>query len=119
LKHIIDNLLPEVVAVKDKQIVGWCDIIPGFRAGYTHVGHLGMGVRREYRRQGIGQRLLSECLVLAKNYGLERVELEVFSDNEAAISLYEKFNFEVEGEKKYARKFEGKYQDINLMALLL
>lgn len=51
--------------------------------------------------------------------GLEKVELEVYSDNIAAIRLYERHGFKPEGVKKHARKFEGKYQDIQLMALLL
>jgi ribosomal protein S18 acetylase RimI-like enzyme len=52
------------------------------------VGRLGMGVRSECRRQGIGRRLLDACLSLARNTAIEKVELEVFSDNIVAVRLY-------------------------------
>jgi len=119
LKRILDNSLPQVVAVDRDRVVGWCDILPSTSIGFTHVGHLGMGVHQDYRGHGIGRRLLGECLSLAKDYGLEKVELEVFSDNRTAISLYESHGFEPEGQKLNARKIEGKYQHITLMGLPL
>lgn len=119
VKHIIDNGLPEVVAVNDGRVIGWCDILPNTSTGFTHVGRLGMGVAQEYRRKGIGRRLLSACLSLASAYGMEKIELEVFADNIPAIRLYESVGFEVEGLKTNARKLEGRYQDIQLMALSL
>ncbi len=117
LKHIIDSGLPEVVAVDGDRIVGWCDILPNTTKGFTHVGHLGMGVAGDYRGKGVGRRLLNACLALAAGYGLEKVELEVFSDNIPAVRLYESVGFNVEGLKSNARKLEGRYQDIQLMAL--
>jgi len=47
------------------------------------IGRLGMGVRKEYRAQGIGKRLPGGCLSAAEGIGLEKVELEVFYDNVA------------------------------------
>ena len=80
---------------------------------------LGMGVRFEWRRQGIGRRLLDACLSLARNAGIEKVELEVFSDNAAALRLYDSFGFRQEGIKVRGRKLEDRYQDVLLMALWL
>lgn len=119
LQRVLENSWPQLVAVDGDHIVGWCDITPNTKTGFTHVGRLGMGVRREHRGKGLGQRLLTACLSLAREMGLEKVELEVYSDNIAAIRLYERHGFKPEGVKKHARKFEGKYQDIQLMALLL
>jgi RimJ/RimL family protein N-acetyltransferase len=47
------------------------------------------------------------------------VELEVFSDNVAAIRLYASFGFSQEGLKVRGRKLEDRYQDVLLMALRL
>ena len=107
-----------LIAVDDSKIVGWCHIRPDRWEGFTHAGWLGMGVLKEYRGQGIGSALLYESLAEARNRGLERVELSVFASNIAAIRLYEKFKFEVEGRKKKARKLDGSYDDIIVMALL-
>lgn len=118
-KRIIENAWPQIVAVDNGGVAGWCDVIPSTRTGFKHVGHLGMGVRREYRRRGLGRRLLEACLSRATAAGIERVELEVFSDNAAAIGLYESHGFKLEGVKVGARKLEGRCQDIHLMALSL
>jgi len=49
---------------------------------------------------------------------MERVELSVFASNLTAIHLYEKFKFEFEGRKRRARKLNGSYDDIIVMALI-
>ena len=51
--------------------------------------------------------------------GLERIELEVFVSNAAAIKLYEKAGFVVEGVKKKGRKLDGEYDDLVEMALFI
>jgi ribosomal protein S18 acetylase RimI-like enzyme len=119
LRHIIDRSLPQMTAVADGAVVGFCDIIPNTVEGFTHVARLGMGVRSEWRRQGIGRRLLDACLSQARNAGIEKVELEVFSDNVGAVRLYESCGFKEEGSRVRGRKLEGRYQDVKLMALWL
>jgi RimJ/RimL family protein N-acetyltransferase len=117
LKRILEGNLPQVTAVAGDTVVGACDILPNSAAGFTHVARLGMWVRSEWRRQGIGRRLLDACLARARNSGIEKVELEVFSDNIAAIRLYESVGFNREGVKVRGRKLDGRYQDVILMAL--
>ena len=107
-----------LVAIDGSKVVGWCQIKSGRWEGYTHMGWLQMGVRGEYRGQGIGTALLSEALEQARKRGLERVELGVYASNLAAIRLYEKYEFQCEGRKKRARKLDGSYDDIIDMALL-
>jgi len=119
LKRILEKHLPQVVAVDGSKVIGWCDILSSETEGFTHVGRLGMGLRKPYRGRGIGNQLIEECLRLAKNYKLEKVELEVFSDNLPAIRLYQKHGFVEEGRKIRARKLDGQYQDVMLMGLLL
>jgi ribosomal protein S18 acetylase RimI-like enzyme len=106
------------IALDDSKVVGWCHIRPDRWEGFTHAGWLGMGVLKEYRGQGIGSALLYQVLAEARNRGLERVELSVFASNLGAIHLYEKFNFQTEGRKKKARKLDGTYDDILIMALI-
>jgi RimJ/RimL family protein N-acetyltransferase len=119
LRRVIDGSLPQVLAVVGDEVVGFCDILPNPAKGFTHVGRLGMGVRLEWRRQGIGRRMLEACLSLARSAAIEKVELEVFSDNVGAIRLYESIGFSPEGLKVRGRKLENRYQDIKIMALWL
>ena len=111
--------VPQFVAVMDNEVIGWCDISPMKREGFTHCGELGMGVHPRYRRLGIGQQLIAHTIQKAKEIGLERIELEVFASNIPAIKLYEKLGFVTEGVKKKARKMGGNYDDIVEMALFV
>ncbi len=104
------------VAVDGVEIVGWCDVVPLKWEGFTHCGRLGMGVSKNYRRRGIGRNLMEVALREAEEAGFERVELGVFASNTAAIQLYETFGFVVEGVLKKARKLDGTYDDVLLMA---
>jgi ribosomal protein S18 acetylase RimI-like enzyme len=119
LRRIVEGNLLQVTAFVEDKVVGFCDILPNPAPGFTHIARLGMGVLLEWRRHGIGRRLLEACLALAKNAHLEKVELEVFSDNIAAIRLYESFGFSREGVRVRSRKLDGRYQDLELMALWL
>lgn len=119
LENVISNGLPQIMALSKDEIVGWCDVLPNPVEGFTHTGRLGMGVAKAFRGQGLGGRLLSSCIAEAKEYGVEKIELEVFSDNISACKLYEKHGFIVEGLKKKSRRVDGKYQDIQLMGLRL
>ena len=77
-----------------------------------------MGVVAEFRRRGIGYRLLEATVTKALSNGLTRIELEVFSSNQAAIALYETFGFEREGVKRKARYVDELWDDFIMMALL-
>ena len=114
----IERNAPQFVAIDAGSVVGWCDISPHRRPGMSHSGELGMGVVADYRRRGIGYRLLEATVAKALAKGLTRIELEVFSSNRAAIALYERFGFEREGVKRMARCVDGIWDDIVVMALL-
>jgi L-phenylalanine/L-methionine N-acetyltransferase len=116
VQRLITNRIPARWAIYNDQVVGWCEIKPIERTGLQHVGFLGMGIVRHHRRHGIGRELLRRTIADAKDSGLEKIELEVFHDNLAAIRLYEALGFTVEGNKIRSRKIDGKYQDITLMA---
>lgn len=72
-----------------------------------------LGVHPNYRRQGIGQRLLTGILDVARKRGLERATLEVKASNQAALSLYQKFDFQEAGRRR------GYYKDTGEDALIL
>lgn len=85
----------------------------------SHCGSVGMGVHDDWTGRGIGTRLLGELLDAADNWqGLRRVELTVFADNAAAIALYRKHGFVVEGcHRRFALR-DGVLADAYFMARL-
>jgi ribosomal protein S18 acetylase RimI-like enzyme len=105
-----------IVGIEYSEIVAWCDIDRHPFEGMRHAGRLGMGVRKDHRSKGIGRKLLEAATERAQGAGIERVELEVFASNRAAICLYESFGFELEGRKVAGRRLDGCTDDILLYA---
>lgn len=70
------------------------------------------------RRQGIGQLLLTRMCEEASDWGSERLLLEVRASNEAAIALYRRLAFEVDGRRRgyYPSGDGGKREDALLMS---
>jgi RimJ/RimL family protein N-acetyltransferase len=111
---------PQFVADEEGRIVGWCDALPDtVTFGKAHVAYLGIGVLREYHGRKLGLRLLEAVVGATRSLGLEKIELAVYASNVAALALYRKAGFEVEGVKRRSRLVDGEYDDIVLMGLHL
>jgi RimJ/RimL family protein N-acetyltransferase len=108
----------QLVALEGGNIIGWCDVSPVPNEGMRHVGRLGMGVLHAYRGQGVGRQLLIGVLAQSFSRGFRRIECEVYASNKAAIELYARQGFELEGRKRQARVLDGKTEDILIMGLL-
>lgn len=116
VETIEKNNWAQFYAVKDGDVIGWCDILPRNFEGVRHVGTLGIGVLPEYRGTGLGSQLLERAIEHAKSQnGIEKVELEVFESNENAVQFYLKHGFFQEGRRVKARKLDGQYDNIILM----
>ncbi len=104
------------VAEVDGRIVGQVDArIPPFLKA-RHVASLRIAIVKAYRELGIGHVLIERALAWMKDRSVEKAVLEVFSTNERAIALYQKFGFEVEGVRRREFKIRGQYVDDVLMA---
>jgi len=79
-------------------------------------GHIGtFAIHPDYRRLGIGRKLLARSLLEATKEGLVQVFLEVRRSNTPAIRLYEAFGFHVDGIR--ARYYRDTGEDALLMRL--
>ncbi len=106
-----------LVAEVDGRVVGHTNLHRSRSPRAQHSAGFGMAVHPDHWDQGVGSALMAAIVDLADNWlNLKRVELEVYTDNAAAIHLYEKFGFVNEGTKrKYAFR-EGEYVDAHVMA---
>jgi L-phenylalanine/L-methionine N-acetyltransferase len=90
-----------------------------FAGRRLHAATLGMGVHDDYCGRGIGRALLSALLDAADNWlDIRRIELGVFTDNHAAIRLYESAGFRIEGTSRAFAFRDGRYVDAYAMARL-
>jgi len=77
-----------------------------------HRAVLGISVRKAYWGRGVGGMLMDAAINTAQSAGYKQIELEVASDNERAIRLYERFGFEVCGRLPCAlKRSDGTYAD--------
>ena len=82
-----------------------------------HSASVGIMVHTAHQGKGVGTALLKKVIDLADNWlMLVRLDLTVFTENQGAVKLYQKFGFEIEGTKKFAAIRHGKYADEYLMA---
>lgn len=109
------------LAEVEGRIAGSCSVFhsaPNRRA--AHRCEIGIALYREYWGCGIGRMLMEHILTLAKEYGYEQAELEVASENTAAIALYESFGFQVFGRLPRNMKYaDGTYADMLWMMKML
>lgn len=79
-----------------------------------------MFVAREWRGRGVGSALMQAAIAWGRERSLHKLTLSVFPHNAAAIALYEKFGFVVEGRRvKQMRRQSGELWDLIDMGLLL
>jgi RimJ/RimL family protein N-acetyltransferase len=98
--HEADNALM-LLALGGGQLVGELtlrSISP--RPQVRHVATLGMSVKSDWRRKGVGRELVQAALEWAPSAGIKRVELYVYARNAPAIALYEALGFEHEGRRR-------------------
>jgi L-phenylalanine/L-methionine N-acetyltransferase len=106
-----------LVAMRDGEVVGQLglEVFPSPRR--RHVATLGMGVKASARKMGVGSALLAAAIDAAERWmNVSRIEIEVYTDNEAAIALYKRHGFALEGTcRRYAFR-NGEYVDAHIMA---
>ena len=105
-----------LVAEVDGKVVGELGLQQQ-RNRRSRTATLGMAVHDDFQGKGVGTRLMQAALDMADNWlDLKRVELQVYTDNAAAIHLYEKLGFVIEGTHKAFAFREGEYADAYSMA---
>jgi L-amino acid N-acyltransferase YncA len=123
-EFVVDNIrnkrFPQVVAVAEGKVIGWCDVITvSDRPVHAHAGFITIGIVEEHRGKGIGKGLIKAAIDGAKARGLTRLELIVREENTSAVALYKKMGFEIEGLKRNANYVDGVYENAYVMGLLL
>lgn len=109
-KDEIKNEIAFYFVAKDEgKVIGY--------AGFWHVADEGditnIAVAPEYRRRGIGSRLLEEIIRTAAEKKLVLLTLEVRQSNRAAIAMYERYGFKRIGSRK--RYYKNPEEDALIM----
>ncbi|MGC8652007.1 MAG: GNAT family N-acetyltransferase [Candidatus Micrarchaeia archaeon] len=107
-----------VVATFGGRIAGDASIVR--KTGREHQnGALGIAIAKDFRGIGLGNRMISILLEMARREGLRMVELGVFANNPGALHLYKKLGFAEAGRMPKAALFNESYIDEILMVKIL
>ena len=109
-----------IVAFDEGELIGTgaVSVVSG-KPRFAHRSEIAISVRKDYWGKGIGTGIMNILMDFAKKSGTEVLELEVRSDNEAAISLYKKFGFKKIGTNEKFFKIDGEFFAADYMNLYL
>jgi RimJ/RimL family protein N-acetyltransferase len=107
------------VAENDGQLIGYLTACGGKYKRNRQTAYIITGILQGFTSQGIGTRLFEEMERWAKEKKFHRLELNVMVHNEAALALYRKIGFEIEGKKKHSLLINNTYVDEYWLAKLL
>lgn len=85
----------------------------------AHSAYIVTGILKAYRRHGIGTEFFRQLDEWARGNGVTRLELTVVCENTAAVRLYEKCGFVIEGRRVGSMKINGKLSDEYYMAKIV
>lgn len=101
-------------------LVGALTLEGSSRPRIIHSAELGMTVSRSQWRGGIGRRLLCYAIDECQKAGfVSKINLQVRSDHESAISLYLSLGFAHEGRISRGLLISGRYYDLCSMGLAI
>ncbi|TFG29278.1 N-acetyltransferase [Candidatus Thorarchaeota archaeon] len=92
----LERLIPLVALFQDR-IVGYAAIFKHVHFRERGVADLGIYLHQDFHGVGLGTVMSETLLSIAEEQGLHRICLHVVEDNRAAVSLYRKLGFVVEG----------------------
>jgi len=103
----------------DEEMVGFLSVSRGEFIRIRHRAYIVIGILQKGQSRGLGSLMFQQLMDWAVSKGITRLELTVMSHNKAAIALYKKFGFEIEGIKRHSLIVDGNYVDEYYMAKLL
>ena len=101
------------------ELVAWLELHRLFPQKLKHVATLTLAVKRPWRGQGIAKTLLESAYTWATQMGVGKITLNVRANNAAAISLYKRQGFDLEGREKAHIRLETGFEDNLIMAKAL
>ncbi len=101
-----------LIAEFDNELIGNIDLTGSKRSKMFHTAMIGMGVKEEWRNQGLGRFLIESVIDWAKRQSaIELIWLDVYASNELGYNLYKNTGFKVSGVINGFFKEDGGYKD--------
>ena len=126
MQHFIDKQAQSdnqitLLAFLNDELAGVINITADQRPRVRHIGDVFLGIKKAYWGYGLGSILMEEAIEWAKSSGsIRRLQLTVQKRNLAAVHLYKKMGFIIEGQQERGACIEGgEFLDVCLMGRLI
>lgn len=114
-----DNNRTILLCILNGEFAGYA-VIQGFKSSRTkHVASIRLAIKNEFQRLGLGISLLQSAEKWCADHGITRVELTVMKHNEAALALFKKSNYQIDGVRQNAIQLDNLFYDEYYMSKIL
>ena len=107
---------PFWVAESEGRVIAWLDFkrfLP--RCAYRGTAEISVYVDEEFRRRGVGQRLLEQAIARAPSLGITALVGLIFGHNEPSLKLFQSLGFERWGFFPGVAQLDGVQRDLVVM----
>ena len=119
IKNGLDSSSLLLVVEENDKLIGFLSGDRGFANRTKHSCYIVIGILRDYTHQGLGTRLFQTMEKWARLNHIIRLELTVMTHNKAAVKLYQKMGFKIEGIKEKSIFANGRFIDEYYMARIV
>ncbi len=105
-----------VLAEQGGEIVGYASVHHNDAMWNRHIGEIRVNVGAEFRKQGLGRRLVDEVFAIARDVGLRKITAQMTPDQKGARVTFERLGFRPEALlADFVVDREGKTRDLLIM----
>ncbi len=115
LKDVRKNKKHALLAECNGEVISVIELRKGMWR-QSHVASIAIGVKKGYRRLGVGTIMMKTLLEIGKkDKGIKVIFLDVYSKNKPAIKMYKKLGFKKVAKLKNRVRYKGKLGDQLIM----
>ncbi|MGX7108714.1 GNAT family N-acetyltransferase [Facklamia miroungae] len=104
-----------LVVEVDDQLIGMGNLANLSNRKQNHIAEIGVSLVREYWGYGIGRMIVEELMGFAERVGISVLCLEVVTENQRAVQLYQSLGFEIKGTLSQRLRHGHFYFDVYTM----
>ena len=107
---------PLMVHEEGGRIVAWVSFQSFYgRPAYDHTAEISIYIAPEYRRRGLGRKLLGEAMAMTRSLKIKTLLGFIFAHNKPSLRLFESFGFELCGNLLGVAEMDGQEYSLSIL----
>ena len=100
-----------LLCIYNGQFAGYAMMLGNTASRTKHIASIRIGIHEDFKQKGLATALLKEAEKWAHSNEISRLEANIMAHNEAAIALFNKLNYTIEGTREKAVLLEDQLID--------